>query len=93
MLMVPWRVRLSCFVLVLIAGGSLAGASRRASEPVMERLPVVAHLSAMRGAPSPVNEPFPLEVVHGDEPGPPPRDVTGAHYPSGLTIDGATKRC
>lgn len=92
MRMVPWKVRLSCFVLVLIAGGSLAGASRRASEPIMEALPVMTRVSTVRGDLSPINEPFPLEVVHGDEPGPPPRDVTGAHYPGGLTIDGATKR-
>jgi peptidoglycan/xylan/chitin deacetylase (PgdA/CDA1 family) len=89
---VPWRVRLSCFVLVLVAVGSLAGASRPASEPVVEPTPVVAHVSTVRGYPSPIDEPFALEVVHGDEPGPPPGDVTGARYPSGLTIDGSTRR-
>jgi len=89
---VPWRVRLSCFVLVLVAVGSLAGASRPASEPVVEPTPSVAHVSTVRGHPLPIQEPFALEVVHGDEPGPPPDDVTGTRYPSGLTIDGSTRR-
>lgn len=88
---IPWKVRLSCVVLVLVAAGSLAGALRPASQPVVEPTPVVAHVSAL-AEPLPIDEPFPLEVVHGDEPGPPPRDVTGANYPSGLTIDGSTKR-
>ena len=89
---VPWRVRLSCFVLVLVAVGSLAGASRPASESVVEPTPVVAHVSTVRGHSLPIDEPFALEVVHGDEPGPPPDDVTGTRYPSGLTIDGSTRR-
>lgn len=33
----------------------------------------------------------PKEWSHGVEPGPPPHDVVGDQYPSGLTIDGATK--
>ena len=90
--MVPWRARLSCFVLVLVAGGSLAGASRSRFGPAIEPRPVVAHVSRALDDPSPIEKPFALEVTHGDEPGPPPRDVTGAHYPSGLTINGSTKR-
>ena len=90
MLMVPWRVRLSCFALVLIAGGSLAGASKSTTPTVAPRA-AVAHM-ARTVEPSPVEEPFAREVRHGDEPGPPPHDVTGARYPSGLTIEGSTKR-
>jgi peptidoglycan/xylan/chitin deacetylase (PgdA/CDA1 family) len=33
-----------------------------------------------------------LEVTHRGEPGPPPHDATGRRYPSGLLIDGSTKR-
>ncbi|MDH3202048.1 MAG: polysaccharide deacetylase family protein [Myxococcales bacterium] len=90
--MVPWRVRLSCFVLVLVAGGSLAGAARPRSAPVVEPIQVAAHVSRTLEDPSPIDPSFALEVAHGLEPGPPPHDVTGERYPSGLTIDGSTKR-
>ncbi len=90
--MVPWRVRLSCFVLVLVAGGSLAGAARPRPAPAVEPVSVVAHGSRALEEPSPIDQSLALEVMHGVEPGPPPRDVTGEHYPRGLTLDGSTKR-
>lgn len=88
---VPWKVRLTCCVLVLVAVGSFAAASRPALKPAADQ-PSVAHVATPVAAHPPVDLQRALEVGHGDEPGPPPNDVVGARYPSGLTIDGATKR-
>ncbi len=89
--MVPWRVRLSCFALVLVAASSLAGASRPSFAPVVEAMPSVAHVSAELDARR-TDDLLAREVTHGGEPGPPPHDATGQRYPSGLTVDGSTKR-
>ena len=84
---IPWKLRLSCCALALVAGGSFAGASEVSTRPA-----AIAPV-AIRPRPAPVIEP-----VHA-EPGPdvlqlPPvgsRDVTGSRFPSGLTIQGGSK--
>jgi peptidoglycan/xylan/chitin deacetylase (PgdA/CDA1 family) len=84
---IPWKVRLSCCALALVAGGSFAGASE------VSTAPVAIAPSAIRHAPAPIVEP-----VHA-EPGPevaevvpiPNQDVTGLRFPSGLTIRGGSK--
>ena len=84
---IPWKVRLSCCALALVAGGSLAGASG------VSTAPVAIAPSAIRHAPAPIVEP-----VHA-EPGPevaevvpiPNQDATGLRFPSGLTIRGGSK--
>jgi len=84
---IPWKVRLSCCALALVAGGSFVGASDVRIAPV-----AIAPL-AIRHAPAPIVEP-----VHA-EPGPevaevvpiPNQDVTGLRFPSGLTIPGGSK--
>jgi hypothetical protein len=82
---IPWKVRLSCCALTLVAGGSFAGASEVSTARV-----AIASL-AIRPIPPPIVEP-----VHA-EPGPaevtpiPNPDVTGLRFPSGLTIPGGTK--
>jgi peptidoglycan/xylan/chitin deacetylase (PgdA/CDA1 family) len=82
---IPWKVRLSCCALTLVAGGSFAGASEVSTARV-----AIAPL-AIRPVPAPIVEP-----VHA-EPGPaevtpiPNPDVTGLRFPSGLTIPGGTK--
>lgn len=89
---VPWRVRLSCFALVLVAVGSLASASRPTHRSIAAPRLRVAHASAAYDRRVTAVEPIGRELGHGVEPGPPPHDVVGARYPDGLTIDGATKR-
>ena len=84
---IPWKVRLSCCALALVAGGSFAGASE------VSTAPIAIAPSAIRHAPAPIVEP-----VHA-EPGPevaevvpiPNQDVTGLRFPSGLTIRGGSK--
>ncbi len=84
---IPWKVRLSCCAVAIVAGGSLAGASG-VSTPPAEIVPVT-----IRPGPAPIVEP-----VHA-EPGPEVagvmpivnRDVTGLRFPGGLTIRGGTK--
>jgi len=84
---IPWKVRLSCCALALVAAGSFAGTSDVTIAPV-----AIAPL-AIRHAPAPIVEP-----VHA-EPGPdvaevvpiPNQDVTGLRFPSGLTIRGGSK--
>ena len=85
---VPWKVRLGLLIAALIACAALAGASKPAYVPVSPQR--AAHEPAPRTAP-PRPDPS-REATHGDEPGPPPLDVVGAVYPTGVTIDGSTKR-
>ncbi len=85
---IPWNVRLSCCAVVLVAGGSFAGASE-----VSRRSEATTPI-AMRSAPVPVVEPghhepgedvlqpVPLEA----------RDVTGRRFPPGITVRGGTRR-
>ncbi len=85
---IPWTVRLSCCALALVGGGSFAGASEAGPAPS-----AIAPIG-IRPAPAPIIEP-----VHS-EPGPevaevvpiPNQDVAGLRFPSGLTIQGGTKR-
>ena len=85
---IPWKVRLSCCALAIVGGGSFAGASE-----VGTAAAGMAPL-AIRPVPAPIVEP-----VHA-EPGPevaevmpiPNQDATGLRFPSGLTIQGGTKR-
>jgi peptidoglycan/xylan/chitin deacetylase (PgdA/CDA1 family) len=85
---ISWRLRVTCCVLAIVAGGSFVGASE-VSAPVE-----AAARASLRPAPSPIVEP-----VHA-EPGPDElrrvgmvsqRDVTGSRFPSGLKIAGGTK--
>ncbi len=84
---IPWKVRLSCCALVMVAGGSFAGASE-VSTPSAAIAP-----AAIRHAPAPIVEP-----MHA-EPGPDVvertpiahRDLTGLRFPSGLKIHGGTR--
>jgi len=83
---IPWKVRLSCCLLALVAGGSLGGPSEMRPGPIA--------ISPITIRPSPIREPR-----HG-EPGPEvpglvpivSDDVTGLRFPSGLTIYGGTRR-
>ena len=85
---IPWRVRLTCCALALVAGSSFAGASE------ISRPDPAIVLAAAPQTPAPIKEP-----VHA-EPGPdvvreiaPPenRDVTGLRFPPGMTIPGGSK--
>ena len=83
---ISWKVRLSACILALVAGGSLVGASETGRAPIV--------LDTIAIHPSPIREP-----EHA-EPGPEVaevvpiinEDVTGLRFPSGLTIDGGSKR-
>jgi peptidoglycan/xylan/chitin deacetylase (PgdA/CDA1 family) len=84
---IPWKVRLCCCALAMVAGGSFAGASE-VSTRVAEIAP-----AAVRPAPAHIGEP-----VHA-EPGPEvlhavgrSLDETGSRFPSGLTIRGGSRR-
>jgi len=84
---IPWKLRLSCCALAVVAGGSLGG-TPAAITPLAAIAPV-----ALRHAPPRVVEP-----VHA-EPGPEVLrivgtnlDVTGSRFPSGLTIRGGSRR-
>lgn len=84
---IPWKIRLSCCALVMVGGGSFAGASEVGTASA-----AIAPL-AIRPVPAPIVEP-----IHA-EPGPevaevvpiPNQDATGLRFPSGLTIRGGSK--
>ena len=85
---IPWKVRMSCYALVLVAGGSFAGASG-VTGPGEPTTPV-----AIRQTPPPTVEPSHHEPGD-DELHPVPlqaRDVTGRRFPPGLTIYGGARR-
>lgn len=89
MLSVPWKVRASSAVVVLIAGGSFGWMARPAHSAVNPGpAPSSTHASIAFGTPT---DPH-LELTHQNEPGPPPHDTMATGVPPGLTIDGATKR-
>jgi len=83
---IPWKVRLSCCLLALVAGGSLSGPADMRPAPVA--------IAPITIRPSPIREP------RHAEPGPEvptlvpivSDDVTGLRFPSGLTIYGGTPR-
>jgi peptidoglycan/xylan/chitin deacetylase (PgdA/CDA1 family) len=83
---ISWKVRLSCCLLALVAGGSLGGS--------VEVRPAPIAIAPITIRPSPIREP------RHDEPGPDVPalvpiindDVTGLRFPSGLTIYGGTRR-
>ena len=86
---VSWKLRLLSGVLAVVGSGSLVGASEVGRRPTLESL------ASIRPATVAVREP-----VHA-EPGPEllaevgmvgQRDVTGARFPSGLTIHGGSRR-
>ncbi|MGB5696915.1 MAG: polysaccharide deacetylase family protein [Polyangiales bacterium] len=84
---VPWRLRLSCCALAMVAGSSWASAT--------EVSPMLATIAPAAIRPSPR---FMREPLHA-EPGPevaavvpiPNRDATGFRFPSGLTIHGGSR--
>lgn len=83
---IPWKVRLSCCLLALVAGGSF----RRAPEA----RPAPVTIAPITIRPSRTQEPRHAEPGP-DMPGLVPivsDDVTGLRFPSGLTIYGGTRR-
>lgn len=89
MFSVPWKVRASSAVVVLVAGGSLGWMSRPARSAVNAApSPSVAHAASV----APASEDAHVELTHRDEPGPPPHDPVASGVPAGLSIDGATPR-
>ncbi|MGB5191669.1 MAG: polysaccharide deacetylase family protein [Polyangiales bacterium] len=86
---VSWKLRLLCCVLAIVGGGSLVGASEVGPQPLH------GAFASIRPARNVIHEP-----VHA-EPGPQlleqvamvgQPDVTGDRFPSGLTIQGGTRR-
>lgn len=86
---IPWKVRLACGALSLVAGGSFVGASEVsvAPEAIAVSLPPPR---PMRNAEPRHAEPGPallrrVGVVRNPDP-------TGSRFPSGLTLQGGSKR-
>ena len=86
---VSWKLRLLCCVLAIVGGGSLVGASEVGPRRHL------GTLASIRPAGVVIHEPVhaepSLEILEqvamvGQ------RDVTGTRFPSGLTIDGGTRR-
>jgi peptidoglycan/xylan/chitin deacetylase (PgdA/CDA1 family) len=85
---IPWKVRLTCCALSIVAGGSFVGASEVSVRPEA--------VAAIRRPEPPMRV---IEPRHG-EPGPEllsrigvvrNPDPTGSRFPAGLTVSGASK--